>query len=516
MNMNVQDDSMISPFKTEKYLSGDPFRLENSSRNMVSQFANELYRENLDPELMERFNAVKTEIEEKQARPVSYNKKLSTISNMPRENSSYYFLPDYKLIPLTNQRGSNYYKPGLDVYSIRKDFPILQRRINGRPLVWLDNGATTQKPMCVMNALNRYYREYNSNIHRGAHTLAKLATDAYEMAREKVRNFIGASCVEEIIFVRGATEAINLVAESFGGTHINKGDEIILTMMEHHSNIVPWQKLQQATGAVIKIIPINDRGEVILDEYDKLLTDRTRLVSIAHVSNVLGTVNPIRIMIEKAHKHGAVVLIDGAQSVPHIGVDVQELDADFYAFSGHKVYGPTGIGVLYGKKALLEEMPPWQRGGGMIKNVSFNETSYNSLPNKFEAGTGNIADAIGLGAAIDYIQQIGMDSIERHEKELTVYAMERLYQIHGLHIIGTAPNKTSVISFVIDGISSENAAQYLNKVGIAVRSGHHCAQPALRRFGLDSSIRASLGVYNTMEEIDCLANSVLEITKYYN
>ncbi|HOJ11487.1 MAG TPA: cysteine desulfurase [Clostridiales bacterium] len=409
-----------------------------------------------------------------------------------------------------------YYKPGLDVYSIRKDFPILQRRINGKPLVWLDNAATTQKPICVMSALNRYYSEYNSNIHRGAHTLAKLATNAYENARQKIQNFIGASSTEEIIFVRGTTEAINLVADSFGGMNIQTGDEIVLSMMEHHSNIVPWQKLQQAKGAVIKVIPINDRGEVILDEYEKLLTPRTRIVSITHVSNVLGTINPVCKMIEMAHKHGAYVLIDGAQSVPHMGVDVRALDADFYAFSGHKIYGPTGIGVLYGKKVLLEEMPPWQRGGGMIKNVSFNKTTYNSLPYKFEAGTGNIADAVGLGAAIDYIQGIGMDNVERHEKGLTVYAMEKLYQIPGLHIIGTAPEKTGVISFVINGVLPENAAQYLNLDGIAVRSGHHCAQPALHRYGLTSSIRASFGVYNTMEEVDCLVSSVLKIAKYYN
>lgn len=431
-------------------------------------------------------------------------------------DSSYYFLPGYQPASYTKQMSGPYYRHGLDVCSIRKDFPILQRRVNGKPLVWFDNAATTQKPVCVMNALSRYYSEYNSNIHRGAHTLAKLATNAYETAREKVRDFIGAPSTEEIIFVRGTTEAINLVAESFGGMNIHTGDEILLTVMEHHSNIVPWQKLQQVKGAVIKVIPVNDRGEVILDEYEKLLTSRTRIVAITHVSNVLGTVNPIRMMTEMAHRHGAYVLIDGAQSVPHIGVDVSELDADFYAFSGHKVYGPTGIGVLYGKRALLEEMPPWQRGGGMIKSVSFNETTYNSLPYKFEAGTGNIADAVGLGAAVDYVREIGMDNIERHEKELTVYAMEKLYQIPGLHIIGTAPDKISVISFVIDGVSPENAAQYLNQDGIAVRSGHHCAQPALRRYGLTSSVRASIGMYNTMEEVDNLASSILKIAKYYN
>lgn len=544
MTTNKPGEIISSSTNAEKNLPGNPPHLGSDSLNMVSRLANELYREDLAPEIMEQFATAKTEIKE-QARPVPYNSKLPSLPNLPEDtqqfieqtsmgrqivmkktdlpvysgnngDSTYYFLPGFQSAHYMKQMGSSYYNPGLDVYSIRKDFPILQRRINGKPLVWLDNAATTQKPICVMNALNRYYSEYNSNIHRGAHTLAKLATSAYETAREKVRDFIGASSTDEIIFVRGTTEAINLVAESFGGIKINTGDEIVLTMMEHHSNIVPWQKLQQAKGAVIKVIPINDRGEVILDEYEKLLTPHTKIVAITHVSNVLGTVNPVRTMIEIAHKHGACVLVDGAQSVPHIGINVREMDADFYAFSGHKIYGPTGIGILYGKRALLEEMPPWQRGGGMIKSVSFNETTYNSLPYKFEAGTGNIADAVGLGAAIDYIQKIGMDNIEKHEKELTIYAMEKLYQIPGVHIIGTAPDKTSVISFVIDGVSPENAAQYLNRDGIAVRSGHHCAQPALHRYGLASSIRASLGMYNTVEEIDCLVSSILKIAKYYN
>lgn len=430
--------------------------------------------------------------------------------------SQYYFMPAFQTASYKKQMNSPYSRPELDAHSIRKDFPILQRRINGKPLVWLDNSATTQKPLCVINEINRYYSEYNSNIHRGAHTLAKLATNAYEAARDKIRDFIGAASSEEIIFVRGTTEAINLVAESYGGMKLHTGDEIVLTMMEHHSNIVSWQKLQKEKGAVIKVIPINDRGEVIMDEYEKLLSHNTKIVAITHVSNVLGTVNPVRTMIEMAHKHGACVLIDGAQAIPHTGVNVKELDADFYVFSGHKIYGPTGIGVLYGKKALLEEMPPWQRGGGMIKNVSFNETSYNSLPYKFEAGTGNIADAVGLGAAIDYIGKIGMENVERHERALTAYAMEKLYQVPGLHIIGTAPEKTSVISFVIDRVTPDNVAYYLNQEGIAVRSGHHCAQPALRRFGLDSSVRASLGIYNTKEDVDTFVSAVLKIAKHYN
>ncbi len=456
-----------------------PEDLGGRSRNIISQLVNDLYSEEVSSGMI--------------------------------GDSEYYFLPGYQSSPIQKQAFVPGYKPGLDVYSIRKDFPILQRRINGRPLVWLDNAATTQKPSCVMDALSRYYSEYNSNIHRGAHTLAKLATNAYESAREKVRGFIGASSADEVIFVRGTTEAVNLVAESFGGMTVKEGDEIILTMMEHHSNIVPWQKLQQEKGAVIKVVPINDRGEIMMDEYEKLLTPRTRIVSVTHVSNVLGTINPVQLMIEMAHKHGAYVVVDGAQSVPHIKVDVSALDVDFYAFSGHKVYGPTGIGVLYGKKALLEAMPPWQRGGGMIKDVSFNETIYNSVPYKFEAGTGNIADAIGLGSAIDYIQKIGIENVERHEKELTVYVMERLRQIPGVHIIGTAPDKTSVISFIIDRVPPDKAAQILNQDGIAVRSGHHCAQPVLRRYGLCSSVRASLGIYNTREETDCLVNSVLKI-----
>ncbi|MEW6624939.1 MAG: cysteine desulfurase [Bacillota bacterium] len=481
--------------------------------NMISQLANEYYRKDLVPELMEK--DTQKLISLTSIKNLAPPKKAEHMVNAaPNGGYEYYFLPDYQSRPFSKQIGGPYYKHGLDVYAVRKDFPILQRRINGRPLVWLDNAATTQKPMCVMNSLSRYYGEYNSNIHRGAHTLAKLATNAYERAREKVRDFIGASSAEEIIFVRGTTEAINLVAQSYGGMSIQSGDEILLTMMEHHSNIVPWQKLQQEKGAVIKVIPIDDCGQIILDEYEKLLTHRTRIVAITHVSNVLGTINPIGTMVKMAHKHGACVLVDGAQSAPHISVNVSELDADFYVFSGHKVYGPTGIGVLYGKRALLEEMPPWQRGGGMIKNVNFNETSFNSLPYKFEAGTGNIADAVGLGAAIDYIQKIGMDSIETYEKELTVYAMEKMIQIPRLYLIGTAPNKTSVISFIIDGVSPEKAGHYLNQEGIAVRSGHHCAQPVLNRFGLTSSVRASLGVYNTMEEVDHLVSSVLKIAKY--
>ncbi len=403
-----------------------------------------------------------------------------------------------------------------DVHSIRKDFPILHRRVNGKTLIWLDNGATTQKPLEVIRTLDQYYWEYNSNIHRGAHTLANAATDAYESAREKMRDFIKATFSEEVIFTRGTTEAINLIAESLGPMILQEGDEILLTEMEHHANIVPWQKLQQDKGAIIKVIPINDRGEVLLEEYERLLSPRTRIVGITQVSNVLGTVNPIEIMVRMAHAYGAFTVIDGAQAVPHMPIDVRQLDADFYVLSGHKMYGPTGIGILYGKKAILEQMPPWQRGGGMISNVTFAHTTYNHLPYKFEAGTGNIADAIGLGAAVDYLNRLGMEKVEEHERQLTAYALERLSEIPHVHLIGTAQDKISVLSFIIDGVSPEEVGKYLNKEGIAVRAGHHCAQPVLRRYGLDSSVRASLGIYNTREEVDTLANSVLKVAKLYH
>ncbi len=409
-----------------------------------------------------------------------------------------------------------YWNKNFDVHSIRKDFPILHRRVNGNILIWLDNSATTQKPLGVIQALDQYYRQYNSNIHRGAHTLAGYATEAYESARDKVRDFIGAASSEEIIFTRGTTEAINLITETLGPMILQEGDEILLTEMEHHANIVPWQKLQEDRGAIIKVIPINDQGEVRLEEYGRLLSPRTKIVGIAHVSNVLGTVNPVETMVRMAHTQGAFTVIDGAQAVPHMPIDVKQLDADFYVFSGHKMYGPTGIGILYGKRTFLEQMPPWQRGGGMISNVTFTQTTYNHLPYKFEAGTGNIADAIGLGAAVDYLNRLGMEKVEEHERQLTLYAMERLAEIPHVHLIGTAPDKISVLSFIIDGISPEGVGEYLNREGIAVRAGHHCAQPVLRRFGLNSSVRASLGIYNTKEEIDSLANTVLKIAKLYN
>jgi cysteine desulfurase/selenocysteine lyase len=501
MIMNSQEEMGNSFLKSDEILSGYHSFIGSNHLDIMNKLANEIYKENIIPSL--------------NAGPGTGEK------GMPGKQSigayagdfAYYFLNEYKEVPASKQLNGSYKSFDIDIPSIRKDFPILQRRVNGRPLVWLDNSATTQKPMQVINAISRYYGEYNSNIHRGAHTLAKLSTNAYESAREKVRSFIGASSAEEIVFVRGATEAINLVAESFGGMNIQNGDEILISTMEHHSNIVPWQKLQRTKGAVLKVIPINDRGEIIMEEYEKLLTPRTRIVAVTHVSNTLGTINPVAAMIEMAHKQGAYVLVDGAQSVPHLPVDVKELDADFYVFSGHKIYGPTGIGVLYGKKRLLEEMPPWQRGGGMIKNVSFNDTTYNNLPYKFEAGTGNIADAIGLGKAIEYVQKIGMENIEYHEKSLTVYAMEKLYEIPGIRIIGTSSDKTSVISFVLKDVSPENAAYYLNQEGIAVRAGHHCAQPALNRYGLTSTIRSSFALYNTFEEVDLLAKALHQIAR---
>lgn len=395
-----------------------------------------------------------------------------------------------------------------EVQTIRKDFPILQQKVNGQPLIWFDNAATTQKPKAVLDALNQFYSESNSNVHRGAHTLAAKATNAYEAARGKVQHFLGASSAAEVIFLRGTTEAINLVAQTYGRMVAGKGDEILLTTMEHHSNIVPWQMLREATGAIIRVIPITERGEIDLGEYEKLLSRRTRMVAITHVSNVLGTINPVRMMIEMAHHYGACVLVDGAQSTPHLPVDLRELDADFFAFSGHKIYGPTGIGVLYGKKELLEAMPPWQGGGSMIKKVTFEETTYNAPPHKFEAGTGNIADAVGLGAAIDYLQKIGLAQIERYEKEITGYAMGELAKIRGLRLIGTSQFKTGVISFLVDGISAEDLSRALDRRGIATRVGHHCAQPLMQYYGIEGTIRASLGIYNTKEEIDVLVETV--------
>ncbi len=398
-----------------------------------------------------------------------------------------------------------------DPQMIRRDFPILQEQVNGRPLVWLDNAATTQKPNAVIDRVSYFYRHENSNIHRAAHTLAARATDAYEGAREKVRRFLNASSTREIVFVRGATEGINLVAKSWGHGNVQKDDEIVITWLEHHANIVPWQQLCSEKGARLRVAPVNDRGEVILEEYEKLLGPRTRIVAFSQVSNALGTITPAKEMVEMAHRHGAKVLVDGAQSIAHMGVDVQLLDCDFFVFSGHKIFAPTGIGVVFGKADLLDTTPPWQGGGSMIVDVTFEKTIYNVAPARFEAGTGNIADAVGLGAALDYLEQIGMENIARYEHDLLNYATAGLLKVPGLHLIGTAREKAGVLSFVLDGFRTEDVGKELNQEGIAVRAGHHCAQPILRRFGLESTVRPSLALYNTCEDVDALIAALLRI-----
>ncbi len=398
-----------------------------------------------------------------------------------------------------------------DAEIIKRDFPILRETVNGRPLVWLDNAATTQKPQSVIDRLSYFYAHENSNVHRAAHELAARATDAYESAREKVRRFLNASAPREIIFVRGTTEGINLVAQSWGRHNIHKDDEIVITWLEHHANIVPWQMLCAQKGARLRVAPVDNRGQVILDEYEKLLNPKTRLVSVAQVSNALGTVTPVVEMIEAAHRHGARVLVDGAQAVSHMRADVQALNCDFYVLSGHKMFAPTGIGVVYGKSEILDVTPPWQGGGSMIQDVTFDKTVYNPPPARFEAGTGNIADAVGLGAAIDYLDRVGMANITRHESELLIYATEALQRVPGLRLIGTAKEKAGVLSFVLDGVRTEEIGELLNREGIAVRAGHHCAQPIHRRFGLESTVRASLALYNTCEDIDALVTALLRI-----
>ena len=398
-----------------------------------------------------------------------------------------------------------------DPQFIRRDFPILQEQVNGRPLVWLDNAATTQKPNAVIDRIASFYRHENSNIHRAAHTLAARATDAYEGAREKVRRFLNAPSAREIVFVRGATEGINLVAKSWGHRNVEKDDEVVITWLEHHANIVPWQQLCSEKGARLRVAPVNDRGEVILEEYEKLLGPRTRIVAFSQVSNALGTITPAREMVEMAHRHGAKVLVDGAQSIAHMGVDVQFLDCDFFVFSGHKIFAPTGIGVVFGKGDILDHTPPWQGGGSMILDVTFEKTVYNVPPARFEAGTGNIADAVGLGAALDYLEQIGMENIARYEHDLLIYATKGLLTVPGLHLIGTAREKASVLSFVLDGFRTEDVGKALNQEGIAVRAGHHCAQPILRRFGLESTVRPSLALYNTCDDVDALVAALLRI-----
>jgi len=403
-----------------------------------------------------------------------------------------------------------------NVQRIREDFPILKQIINGKPLIYLDNAATSQKPRAVIDAMNRYYMEENSNIHRGVHYLSELATQSYEAARIKIQRHINAAHPQEVIFVRGTTEAINLVAHSYGRYNFKAGDEIIISAMEHHSNIVPWQLLRDEKDIAIRIIPINDKGELFIDKYEKMFNERTKLVAVVHVSNVLGTINPVKEMIEIAHRNSVPVLVDGAQAVPHMLVDVQDLDCDFYAFSGHKMYGPTGVGVLFGKLNLLEAMPPYQSGGDMIRSVSFEKTIYNDLPHKFEAGTPNIAGGVGMGATIDYINQIDYDAAIQHEHRLMIYATEALLTIKGLRIIGTAKEKSSAISFVLENIHPHDIGTILDDDGIAIRTGHHCAQPLKKCFEVPATARASFGIYNTKEEIDALVKGIYKVIKVFS
>jgi len=403
----------------------------------------------------------------------------------------------------------------LDVARIREDFPILRQNVHGKPLVYLDNAATSQKPQVVIDALAKYYSSQNANIHRGVHALSELATYEYEKARGKVKLFLNAAETREIIFVRGTTEGINLVAQSYGRKFIKAGDEVIISAMEHHSNIVPWQLLCEQTGAVLRVIPMNDDGELLIDEYEKLLNKKTKLVSVVYLSNSLGTINPVKQIIKRAHEFGIPVLVDGAQSTPHLAVDVQELGCDFYAFSGHKVCGPTGIGVLYGKAHLLESMPPYQGGGDMISSVTFEKTTYNALPYKFEAGTPNIADTIAFGTAIDYVHNLGLKAISSYEHDLLTYATEKLSAIEGVRIIGTAKKKSSVISFIMGNVHAHDVGTIVDREGIAIRTGHHCTQPVMQRFGIPATARASFAFYNTMEEVDALAGALLKVKEIF-
>jgi cysteine desulfurase/selenocysteine lyase len=403
----------------------------------------------------------------------------------------------------------------LDIEKIRVDFPILHQTVHGKPLVYLDNAATSQKPRAVIDAITRYYEGTNSNIHRGVHFLSEHATAEYETARQTAQKFINAARAHEIIFVRGTTEGINLVAQTFGRAQIHQGDEVLITAMEHHSNIVPWQILCDERGAKLRVAPINDRGELLLDEFARLLGPRTKLAAFTHVSNALGTINPVKQMIELAHGKNILVLIDGAQAAPHIAVDVQALDCDFYTFSGHKVYGPTGIGVLYGKSALLEAMPPYQGGGDMISSVTFEKTTYNKLPYKFEAGTPDIAGVIGLGAALDYVNGLGIENIAAHEHELLTYATEKISAVPGVSLIGTAKERAGVISFVVEGVHPHDVGTILDQEGIAIRTGHHCSQPVMERFGIPATARASFAVYNTFGEIDALVRGIGKVREVF-
>lgn len=402
-----------------------------------------------------------------------------------------------------------------DIEKIREDFPILGREVYGRPLVYFDNGATTQKPRCVIEAMTEEYYNVNANVHRGVHFLSQKATELHESARETVRRFINARSTNEIIFTRGTTESINLVASSFGDAFLNDGDEVIISEMEHHSNIVSWQLIQNRKKIKLRVIPINDKGELLIDEYNRMFNEKTRIVSVTQVSNVLGTVNPVKEMIATAHAHGVPVLIDGAQSTPHFAIDVQDLGCDFFAFSGHKIYGPTGVGVLYGKEEWLDKLPPYMGGGEMIKNVSFEKTTFNELPYKFEAGTPDYVATTGLAKALDYVSAIGMDQIYAHEQELTQYAMEQMGQIEGMRFIGTPAHKDAVISFLVGHIHHLDMGTLLDRLGIAVRTGHHCAEPLMHRMGIEGTVRASFGLYNTKEEIDKLVAGIERVRKMF-
>lgn len=402
-----------------------------------------------------------------------------------------------------------------DIQKIREDFPILSRTVYGKPLIYLDNGATTQKPKCVVDAIVDEYYSVNANVHRGVHFLSQQATNLHEASRETVRKFINARSTSEIIFTRGTTESINLVASSFTDAFMKEGDEVIVSVMEHHSNIVSWQIQALRKGIVLKVIPMNDRGELLIDEYEKLFTPRTKLVSVAHVSNVLGTINPVKQIAAIAHAHNVPVLIDGAQGIPHMKVDVQDIDADFYVFSAHKIYGPTGIGVLYGKEDLLDKMPPYQGGGEMIKNVSFEGTTFNELPFKFEAGTPDYVGSTAMAKALDYVSAIGIDNIAAHEHDLTVYAMQRMKEIPGMRIFGEAEHKGGVISFLVGDIHHFDMGTLLDRLGIAVRTGHHCAEPLMRRLGIEGTVRASFGLYNTKEEVDALVAGIERVSKMF-
>lgn len=402
-----------------------------------------------------------------------------------------------------------------NINKVREDFPILSRQIYGKPLVYFDNGATTQKPLCVLDAMRNEYLNVNANVHRGVHYLSQQATDLHEAARETVRKFINAPKVEEVIFTRGTTESLNLVVSSFGDRFLSEGDEVIVSVMEHHSNIVPWQLLAAKKGIAIKVIPMTDEGDVIMEEYEKLFNDKTRIVSITQVSNVLGTINPVKEMIRIAHEHEVPVMVDGAQSTPHMKVDVQDLDCDFFAFSGHKIYGPTGIGVLYGKEKWLDEMPPYQGGGEMIESVSFEKTTFEKLPFKFEAGTPDYVATHGLATALNYVTELGLDNIFAHEQELTRYAMEQMKEIPGMRLFGTSQHKDAVISFLVGDIHHLDMGTLLDRLGIAVRTGHHCAEPLMHRLGISGTVRASFALYNTKEEVDALIAGIKRVSQMF-